>query len=355
MEKRLNPMALICLLALTGLNYACQPEFTSKHKPLDPDLFEQGYRIAFLSALTGNGDLYAIDKDGERMERISLSDSAEFGPRWLWSERKLLFAQNQGDHSSIYELSPGDSSPNLVLDFNPAFEEVPDWDENGFNMVFSQKDERGQNLYRAQPNGQIIEALTQDTFINKQPDFSPDGRSIVFTSNRTGNQDIFTLNIRSLVIKNLTNHPATEGHPKWSPLGDKILFYRYEQDNADLYSMNVDGGEVINLTNSPENELIGSYSPDGKYIAFGGVSDENWEIFVMDSDGSNKKRLTYNDNFDGDPIWIEKEAFDSTKVFTNRNIPGGTSSNEHSSGIAPFNSEGEIGKAPRSEADVLGL
>ncbi len=318
----------------------CQPDYNPKYPPLADKLYEEGYRIAFLSNQTGNGDIYATDLNGEWMERITHSDSAEYGPKWLWPEKKLIFARQNGKKSSIYEQSGEIKSPSLKIEVNPAFEEVPDWDQYGDRIIFSQKDEYGQNLYLAQENGQIIEALTQDNFINKQPNLSPDGRMVVFTSDKTGNQDIYILNIRSLVIKNISEHPAMEGHPKWSPQGDKIIFYRYENGNADLYSIHTDGSNLMNLTQSPENELMGSFSPDGKYIAYGGIADDNWEIFTMDSDGTDKKRLTFNNDFDGDPIWIGSETFDSSQVVST-----------HEVGTEEINTE-EVG--PEQNDDVVG-
>ncbi|MCA9995734.1 MAG: PD40 domain-containing protein [Anaerolineales bacterium] len=46
-------------------------------------------------------------------------------------------------------------------------------------------------------------------------------------------------------------------------------------------------------------------SPDGRQALFASAQDGDSEIFIMDSDGSHQRQLTYNEAWDGQPVWSE--------------------------------------------------
>lgn len=279
---------------------SCEPKNNSSAQEKSPT-----YHIAFYSNTSGNGDIYIVDLEGRQKERLTFGDSSEYNARYNWSTKKLTYGVQQGIKTQVFQKSYASDSEEYLFD-NPAFEELPAWSPDGKQIVYTKKINGRLDLFLADNSGVDLKRLTQDTFENKQAIFSPDGRQILFVSNRTGNQDIFLMGLdqEKSTPRNLTNHLAWEGHPRWSPLGDKIIFYRYENGGADLYSLSLQNDSLTNLTNSPGNELIGVFSPDGKYIAYGGIADDNWEVFVANSDGSNRRRLTFDPAFDGDPFWV---------------------------------------------------
>lgn len=46
-------------------------------------------------------------------------------------------------------------------------------------------------------------------------------------------------------------------------------------------------------------------SPDGRQALFASAQDGDSEIFIMDSDGSHQRQVTYNEAWDGQPVWSE--------------------------------------------------
>lgn len=292
-------MKNVCLPLFSILLFliSCSPETSQDAEA------PENYSILFYSGRTGNGDLYAIDTEGKNLTQIIFGDSSEYAGRWLTGTEYITLTRQKGNSSEILKKSLLTGEEEFIF-ANPAFEESPEWHPDGKSVVFTGEPEQGSDLFLANSEGEILQRLTQDSLINKQPVFSSSGEQLLFVSNRSGNQDIWMMDIETRVITNLTKHPALEGHPKWGPDDESILFYRYENGNADLYTLNLKTRASENLTRSPVNELIGSFSPDGKYLAYGGIADDDWEIFIANADGSNPRRLTRDQGFDGDPVWI---------------------------------------------------
>jgi Tol biopolymer transport system component len=265
---------------------------------------EHRFQLAFYSTRTGNGNIFLLDTTRQVVQPLTSSDSSCFAPRWHPGFKAIIYAEQTPAGAMLKRQSSDLSRPPITIAQNPAYYEVPNWSPDGERTVFTTRVYGKPQIALGDQNGKIIVMLTRDTFSNKQPVFSPSGKAILFVSNRRGNQDIYQLDLSKQALKNLTNHPAKEGHPQWSPQGDKILFYRYENGNADLYTLDLTTKTVRNITNTPYDEWIGRFSPDGQYVAMSGEADGDMEIFVARSDGSNRRRLTNQKGFDGDPIWI---------------------------------------------------
>jgi Tol biopolymer transport system component len=100
----------------------------------------------------------------------------------------------------------------------------------------------------------------------------------------------------------------------------------------EIWLMAADGSGRRRLTERepPGNDAAGSsspaWSPDGSQIAFAaqtGTRAEDQrlsELFVMNADGSNRRRLTTNDDYDGEPTWSP----DGTRIAFTRTSAVGT-------------------------------
>ena len=84
-----------------------------------------------------------------------------------------------------------------------------------------------------------------------------------------------------------------------------------------------DGTDLKRLTNNVNlNDLRAKFSPDGKWIAYmtnHAVDDGTGEIWLMDADGQNQRRLTDNQQDDGEPMWSpDSRQIVFTRVHTDR-------------------------------------
>lgn len=335
----------LLVLPVFGLALACGPEPTETPIPaVDGEEVEESgepaaaseaeaeedlaYDLVFLSGRSGSSQLFRLNPESGEVSALTNLPPGVFGPRWVPERRSLIFA-TEGDEdlaAGLYELRLGGSSPEdgapIFLRENPAGDEVPEW-VDGQRLLYSAVRQGNRDIFllnlHEDPEGDDPVRLTDHPLEDLQPRWSPGDDAVLFVSRRDGNQEIYHLDLATRELLNLTSHSNLEGHPEWAPDGSAILFYRYGDWDADLFALPlrvteggaIEAGEAANLTASEGNELVGRFSPNGRWIAFSSERTGDWELFRMRPDGTRVEQLTESEGFDGDPVWVPREAFGS--------------------------------------------
>jgi TolB protein len=146
----------------------------------------------------------------------------------------------------------------------------------------------------------------------------PRGR-LAFTNNWTGSENIYLIDTNGAATQRITVDAADDHHPTWSPDGTRIAYATDRLSSGGparpggiegsttyhVYVMNSDSSGLYQLTHEPEGSGDGmpDWSPDGSRIAFVSSATGTYQIYTIRLDGSDRKRVTYNNNFDHDPAW----------------------------------------------------
>ena len=81
--------------------------------------------------------------------------------------------------------------------------------------------------------------------------------------------------------------------PAISPNGSTVVFGSPNTGLGDIYTMRLDGSNRKRLTDNPAYDGEPRFSPDGKKIVFVSERDGGYgHIFIMNSDGSEQRPLT---------------------------------------------------------------
>ena len=152
----------------------------------------------------------------------------------------------------------------------------------------------------------------------------PDGARIAYFAERDGNLDIYSAAADGTDEVRLTEDPAADHSPVWSPDGGSIAFVSERDGDQDIVVMDADGSDERDVSGNAVPDDFPAWSPDGGAIAFvsylGGadpltIGDGNAEIFVVTPDGTDRRNISRNPAWDGDPAWSP----DGTQlVFTRR-------------------------------------
>jgi Tol biopolymer transport system component len=83
----------------------------------------------------------------------------------------------------------------------------------------------------------------------------------------------------------------------------KIVFVSDRDGNSEIYTCNPDGSHITRLTYNNDYDDEPIWSPDHSKISFVKYWPGNSEIFIMNADGSNVRQLTFSGNYSHNPSW----------------------------------------------------
>ncbi|MBN2111255.1 MAG: PD40 domain-containing protein [Methanosarcinaceae archaeon] len=183
----------------------------SRYPAVSPD----GTRIAYVSRIAGNYDVWVMDLDGSNNVRIT---------------------DSKGDESS------------------------PSWSPDGSRLLYSLE---GDILVQAIDSAEPV-VLLSNSYDNVEPAYSPDGENIVFASDQGGDYDIWVMGADGKGFTMLTSASASERAPAWSPDGSKIAYVSNEGEGYNVWSMSLSNG-VAEFEYAEEEE---AYDEPGKLNPF---------------------------------------------------------------------------------------
>ncbi len=189
------------------------------------------------------------------------------------------------------------------------------------------------DIYTVNMNGQHLQRLTNLPGYDAEAAVSPDGSQIVFTSQRHGDLDIYVMDVDGSNQRQLTFTRGYDGGPFFSPDGEWIVFRSHLPENDEemihynelliknvvepmrfeIQIMRPDGSERRQITDLGVASFAPYMHPDGKRIIFCSnhkMSGEKqpkgkplFNLFMINIDGTGLKQITYNDSFDGFPMF----------------------------------------------------
>ena len=268
---------------------------------LSPD----GTRLAYISSRRGFADVYLMDVETRRSERIIEGEqSPEFeslfllrpGLAWSPDGAHLAVVAKMRGHNAlfIYDVVEEEVEREFVFDLDAMF--TPAWNPNGNEIVVVGLKNGWSDLYKMElPDGDLTR-LTNDPYDERDPDWSPDGRLLAFSSDRPdeslefdesapfrfGQYDIYALDAESLRLIRLTDHPSNDMYPAWSPDGGEALFVSERSGVGNMYLKRLEGGDARPVTDALTGAQQLDWAADGSKVSFTAFQEGGYDIFLMD-------------------------------------------------------------------------
>ncbi len=247
-------------------------------------------KIAFVSTVKGNKEIFMCDFDGQNIKQVTFHNSISLSPSWSSDKKWLAYVSFAKGNPKIF-IKNLKENRGAIVNYK-GINISPDWMPGQYKLAATLSFSGDQEIYLLTIKGEIIKRITKSWGIDVSPKFSPDGKKIVFTSKRTGSPQIYTKDIKSGRVQRLTFKGSNNTSPAWSPDGKKIAYVGIEKNDIDIFVMNVDSNMPVQLTMNTGDNEDPSWSPDGSMLTFtstreGGVP----RIFVMNASGSDQRRL----------------------------------------------------------------
>ena len=177
-----------------------------------------GSRIAFSSSKDGNAEIYVMDRDGSRVERLTDHPGIDVSPTWSPTGREIAFTSDRSGSPQVYVMD-ADGLNLTRISLRGSYNAEPSWSPS---MEFSEI------AYASRIRGAVfdivildlltkqIRQITNQRGLNESPSWAPNGRHLAFASTRAGDSQIFTVNRDGSNIRQLT-FEGMSTTPSWGP------------------------------------------------------------------------------------------------------------------------------------------
>jgi len=254
--------------------------------------------IAFVSARSGNKEIWEMDYDGANQHQLTSVRSISLTPRWSPDATEIAFtcyAPAGGVVSAQICIYSTINNKLLAFPRWHGTNATPAWSPDGSKIMFMSSMYGDPELFVVDSNGGHPKRLTYAAGGNTSPAWNPKtGQQVVFVSGRGGLPQLFMMNADGTGTSKIDL--ADKGYvidPAWSPNGQLIAFsWRRPNGNYDLYVMDVTSHQLVQLTRDAARNERPSWAPDGRHIVFESTRTGTRQIWSMLADGTELRQLT---------------------------------------------------------------
>jgi tricorn protease len=158
---------------------------SSKAHDRDPEWSPDGTRIAFISDMTGEEEIYTIAQDGQsKPVQLTTGGKAQrFSPRWSADASHIAFREKGG---RLFVVRVSDHKlTEIARDIQGGLNDYV-WSPSGNNLAWSMtdSDQVSQSLYVWTGGNSEVHRVTGPVFNEYSPAWDPEGKFIYFLSDR---------------------------------------------------------------------------------------------------------------------------------------------------------------------------
>lgn len=200
-----------------------------KGNQLMPAISQQRDKVAFISDVTGNPDLFLQNFSPEKgitgkpQQIFSARQSTQGSPTFNPDGTKIAFVSDKDGSAKIYVI------------------QIP---EPGASL----KDIKATLISKANRE-------------NSAPCWSPDGSKIAYCSKTSGDRQIWVYDCATKQEKQITEGPGHKENPSWAPNSLHLVFNTSTPKESELYIINLNQKEATKITSGSGEKRFPSWEP----------------------------------------------------------------------------------------------
>jgi Tol biopolymer transport system component len=234
----------------------------------NPAWSPNGKKIAFIASPVDDFEIYTMNDDGSGQVNLTNHPGSDIDPTWSPDGTQIAFVSNRDGNSEIYIMN-ADGSGQKRLTYNSRYDMHPTWSPDGTQITFVSEQNYSADIFLIDLSKALDNTANSSTEINltnnpaydQTPVWSPDGHQLAFVSDRNGDLEIYLMNTDGSGLIRLTNSPGYDADPAWSPDGSQIVFVSQRDEHFEIYMMNANGSHQQRLTNNPHGSVSPIWQP----------------------------------------------------------------------------------------------
>ena len=257
-------------------------------------------KIVFSSNRDGNWEIYMMNPDGTRQERLTYDRAVDCDPVISPKGDQILFNSNRGGTRDLYLMDIDGRNVRPLFGFSEAYRTHPTWSPNGKRLVYSQRALGGININTASADGTSVKLIVHlENAHSGYPTWSSNGTEIAYVE-----ADEIHWASRQIRFINLKTHQQQTlfpddfprmFNPSWSPVGNRIAFvwFRPAETQQSLFIVNRDGSYLRRIESFVANDP--AWAPFGNELIYTeGVIGNNSQILKINLISRKVTQLTDN-------------------------------------------------------------
>jgi Tol biopolymer transport system component len=210
----------------------------------EPRISPDGKRIAFLSARSGNPEIWVADSDGSNLIQLTSFGGPTTGtPRWSPDSRRIAFDSRASGRVELYVVD-ADGGPARRLPTDTPNASMPFWSHNGRWIYFSVIENK-KGIWKVPAEGGAAIQLTADQADVPQESF--DGSRVFYESN---------FHLRSVSVNGgdeqeyneIGQTPGLWFIDRWTTAPNGIYFLNGSKAPATLNLLNLSTGKISHVS-----------------------------------------------------------------------------------------------------------
>ncbi|UCG92901.1 MAG: PD40 domain-containing protein, partial [candidate division WOR-3 bacterium] len=198
------------------------------------------------------GDIWIVDADGEKAERLTVSEGYESRSLWSPDGQWIAFQTDRWGNDDICVMRANGTEPPERLTYYSTYDALYNWTPDGKSVVFvSPRTTLRPALYRVSIDGGLPQPVTR--FTAWHVCYTPDGKTLFYERGNTpwwrrkyrggANEEIWVKTLPDGKSEKITDHPGRDGYPMYSAIDKKLYFLsdRGEPSVSNIWRMDIDG------------------------------------------------------------------------------------------------------------------
>lgn len=259
-------------------------------------------RIAYVTKVGQNFNLWIADSDGEGAQSALASPEPIISPAWNPNGSQLAYVSFESRKPVIYVHDIATGKRRLLANFKGS-NSAPAWSPDGRMLAVTLSRDGGSQLYLMEAGGGEARRISQSSSIDTEPVFSADGRWIYFVSDRGGSPQVYRMPSAGGNAERVTFSGTYNISPAVSPDGRWLAFISRVSGAFKLHVMDLlTGGSVTALTDSSADESP-SFAPNGRLVMYATQQSGREALMTTTLDGKIKTRLAGQTGDIREPDW----------------------------------------------------